>query len=272
MSQVALHRRPRRERGLVPVVRAGEELRHLSLALLRMAPGDCRSLEAASEEMALVLVEGHVRLQASGVEGVTLGPRPGVFAGRASALYLPPGETVQVEALEPSEIAVVGSPAALTPRASPVVVQPHQVRVQRRGRPGFEREVHDIIDQRVPAQRLLVGETFNSPGQWSSYPPHKHDEAVPGVEIPLEEVYYFRIHPPQGFGVQAIYSPARGVEACYRILDGDVTLMPFGYHPVAAAPGYRVYYLWALAGDQRALCFHDDPAHAWVHTADCPGR
>ena len=265
MQRLDLHRRPPQTPGFVPVVRAGEGLRHLSFGLLRLGAAERHRVGSDGEELALVLIEGRVRLHGHGLEGRELGPRPSVFEGRAGALYLPPGEQVELEAPEPCHLAVIGSPAARGKGAGAVVVTPEDVRVQHRGRPGFEREVHDIIDERVPAQRLLVGETFNGPGQWSSYPPHKHDEAIPDVEIPLEEVYYFRVEPPQGFGVQVVYSPARGVEACYRIVDGDVTLLPFGYHPVAAAPGYRVYYLWALAGEERALCFHDDPAHAWVH-------
>lgn len=264
MNVNSLHRRPPRARGFTWVVRSGDTLRHLSFGLLRLAPGDSHRLLAESEEMVLVLLQGSLRLSGPGVAACQLGPRPGVFGGPASAVYLPPGQAAHVQALEEVEAAVACSPAERRPGQRPHVVTPEQVRAQRRGRPGFERDVHDIVDGRIPAQRLLVGETFNRPGQWSSYPPHKHDERIPGLEVPLEEIYYFRLDPPQGFGLQTIYSPARGVDVSYRVLDGDVTLLPFGYHPVAAAPGYRLYYLWAVAGEERTLCFHDDPAHAWL--------
>lgn len=267
MNRPQLHRRPRAGRGFTPVVQAGRDLRYLSFGLLRLEAGDRHRLETGGDEAVVVLLQGSLHVRAPGLEPGRVGPRRGVFGGRAGAVYLPPGSVADVEAPEatgPAEAAVFLAPGTGEPGGQAFVVTPDQVRVQVRGRPGFEREVHDIVDARMPAQRLLVGETFNRAGEWSSYPPHKHDETIPGVETPLEEVYYFRVDPPQGFGVQVIYSPSRGVDEAYRILDGDVTLIPFGYHPVVAAPGYRVYYLWALAGQERVLCFHDDPAHEWV--------
>jgi 5-deoxy-glucuronate isomerase len=109
-----------------------------------------------------------------------------------------------------------------------------------------------------------VGETFNEPGGWSSYPPHKHDRHDPPAEVALQEVYHFRLQPRQGFGIQRMYSPERGTDEVLVVEDGDTVLIPFGYHPVVAAPGYRLYYLWALAGEGRDLRLREDPAHAWV--------
>ena len=122
--------------------------------------------------------------------------------------------------------------------------------------------------QRDPSQphvkRLMVGETFNPPGNWSSYPPHKHDGR--DGEPTLEEMYYFTIDPPQGFGQQILYTN-EGESAAHSVKDGDAVLLPYGYHPVAASPGYRLCYLWGMAGEQRKLALHEDPAHKWVHDA-----
>ncbi|HEU5394485.1 MAG TPA: 5-deoxy-glucuronate isomerase, partial [Candidatus Methylomirabilis sp.] len=115
-----------------------------------------------------------------------------------------------------------------------------------------------------PAKRLLVGETFNRAGEWSSYPPHKHDRAAYPEESKMEEVYLFKVDPPQGFGLQRFYSPERGVDTAVILRNNSVTRIPWGYHPVAAAPGYRLYYLWMLAGEDRNYALADDPAHAWV--------
>ena len=117
----------------------------------------------------------------------------------------------------------------------------------------------------MPAQRLLVGETFNAPGEWSSFPPHKHDGH--DGEPALEEVYYFRFDRPDGFGFQGLYEHAGSEEAVF-LRHGAVVGIPRGYHPVCAAPGYRLYYFWALAprpGTPRALALHEDPAHRWLH-------
>ena len=277
---LTLHRRPAVASGFVPVVHAGTDLQHLSFGLLRLDGGGRYQVDASEDEVVIVLLRGCFRASGPGFSFDCVGPRRNVFADKASAVYAPPGTRIDIEALQPLEAAVIGSPLRDLGRegasaangtgrpgtqpGQPVLVTPDAVRVEVRGKPGFEREVHDIVDSRVPALRLIVGETFNRAGQWSSYPPHKHDELVPGVEVPLEEIYYFRVDPPEGFGVQLVYSPDRGFDASYRILDGDVVLLPFGYHPVAAAPGYRLYYLWALAGNERTLRFREDPAHVGV--------
>ncbi len=114
------------------------------------------------------------------------------------------------------------------------------------------------------ARRLMVGETFSPPGSWSSFPPHKHD-GLDG-EPRLEEVYHFRVDPPGGFGIQRLYTSA-GEDVSLTVEDGDAVLIPYGYHPVAVPPGYRLYYLWALAGDERRLALHEDPRHRWIHGA-----
>jgi 5-deoxy-glucuronate isomerase len=122
--------------------------------------------------------------------------------------------------------------------------------------------VHDVIADAVPARHLLVGETFNEPGQWSSFPPHKHDGG--DGEPALEEVYYYRFDRPDGFGFQGLYETDGVAEAVF-LKHGTIVGIPRGYHPVCAAPGYRLYYLWALVGDPRQLAMHEDPVHRWLN-------
>ena len=141
------------------------------------------------------------------------------------------------------------------------------VRINSRGRGNYAREVHDIFVTDPFAERIMVGETFNPAGHWSSYPPHKHD-GKDGEPV-LEEVYYFRIDPPQGFGQQMLYT-ADGESVCHVVRDGDAVLLPYGYHPVSSPPGYRLYYLWAMAGGERRLALHEDPAHRWIHEGTTP--
>jgi len=120
--------------------------------------------------------------------------------------------------------------------------------------------VHNTFVDDPHARRLMVGDTFNPPGHWSSFPPHKHDGR--DGEPALEEVYHFRLDPPEGFGIQRLYDA--GENALFSVEDGDCVLIPRGYHPVAAPPGYRLYYLWVLAGTERRLALHEDPRHAWI--------
>jgi 5-deoxy-glucuronate isomerase len=194
--------------------------------------------------------------------------RADVFAERATAVYAPPGTGVSVAADTRTELALaatVGGELHASPGAEPTAIGPADVVVHDRGRPGWQRAVHDVVADTVAAQRLLVGETFNAPGQWSSFPPHKHDGG--DGEPALEEVYYYRFDRPDGFGFQGLYE-ADGTERAEFLRHGAVVGIPRGYHPVCAAPGYRLYYLWALVGEERQLAMHEDPAHRWLHTLE----
>ena len=114
-------------------------------------------------------------------------------------------------------------------------------------------------------QRLLLGETINPPGNWSSYPPHRHDRHNPPDEVDLEEVYLFRVNPAGGFGIQIRYElDGDRAEESFLVRDDDVAVIRSGFHPVAAASGYELYYLWVMAGEGRVMMPHLDPAHAWV--------
>jgi 5-deoxy-glucuronate isomerase len=218
-------------------------------------------------EAALILLAGDIEVQGHHLH------RREVFDGAASAVYLPPATSVEVSATVHTELALaatVGGDLRAVPGAVPIVVEPTSVVINDRGRPGWQREVHDVIADGVPAQRLLVGETFNAAGEWSSFPPHKHDGG--DGEPALEEVYYYRFDQSCGFGFQGLYEEAGpdrpASERAVFLRHGAVVGIPNGYHPVCAAPGYRLYYLWALSplpGTARALALHEDPAHRWLH-------
>jgi len=230
---------------------------HVQLDVLTLSAGETYVVEpAAGQEAAAVLLQGEVRL------GNERARRSSVFETRASAAYLPPGSSIKVEALTAAELAIVATVGyELSSSAAAQIVRPTDVVVQTRGKPGWQREVHDVIADSVPARRLLVGETFNEAGQWSSFPPHKHDGA--DGEPALEEVYYYRFDRPDGFGFQGLYESG-GDERAVFVRHGSVVGIRRGYHPVCAAPGYRLYYLWALAGAQRQLTMYEDPAHTWL--------
>ncbi len=247
-----------RQDGLHPVqIRGQGGAKELSSWRLRLSASGSAAFQSPDEEAVLVLQEGAGRLRA--LDGTWEVSRSGVFDQPATALYLPPGVELAVTAHIPLEAIIVSAPAE--PGGQPVLVGADQVRVQQRGTGNYSREVHDIFVNDPHARRLLVGETFNPPGNWSSYPPHKHDGK--DGEPRLEEVYHYRVDPPQGFGHQSLYT-ADGESVTHMVRDGDAVVIPCGYHPVSAPPGYRLYYLWALVGEQRALAVFEDPQHSWI--------
>ena len=248
-----------REPGLQLLQRRGDGgARELTTWRLRLSAGANHRYTAAGEESVLI--------NQSGTASVTVGAqtfavsRKDVFQERASAVYLPPNEPMTVTASSDFEGIIVSTPAA--GGHSPTCLAPGDVRVNARGRGNYAREVHDIFVNDSVAERIMVGETFNPAGHWSSFPPHKHDGR--DGEPVLEEVYYFRIDPPQGFGQQLLYT-ADGECVSHVVRDGDAVLLPYGYHPVSSPPGYRLYYLWAMAGSVRKLALHEDPDHRWIH-------
>jgi len=235
----------------------------IQLDLPTLVSGETATIAASDGiEAAVVLLAGDVTLDGQRARRVD------VFDQAATAVYLPPGTAIEVRAQTDTELALaatVDGALLAPPGAAPVIVTPADVVIVARGRPGWHRQVHDVIADTVPAQRLLVGETFNAAGEWSSFPPHKHDGG--DGEPALEEVYYYRFDRPDGFGFQGLYEQG-GTERAVFLRHGAVVGIPGGYHPVCAAPGYRLYYLWALgprAGTARALALHEDPAHRWLH-------
>jgi 5-deoxy-glucuronate isomerase len=232
--------------------------RELSSWRLRLDAGERATFQRDGEETVVVLQQGRGTFATPDASWTV--HRSNVFAERATALYLPPGVPLSVTADSTLEAILVSTPSANG--GSAALVGPDDVIVNPRGRGNFAREVHDILVRDPHAHRLMVGETFNPPGHWSSYPPHKHDGR--NGEPVLEEVYHFRVDPPHGFGHQMLYTED-GESVTHQVHDGDAVLLPYGYHPVSSPPGYALYYLWAMAGDQRQLAFYEDPAHRWIH-------
>ncbi|GAA1950995.1 5-deoxy-glucuronate isomerase [Kitasatospora viridis] len=221
---------------------------------------------APDVEAAVVVLTGSctVRL-ADGTSYRDLGGRADVFDGPATAVYLPPGTSATLSADAPATVAVITT--AVPPGAEPATayaVAPEQVRVEHRGSGSWRRQVHEIIGPERPARRLLVGETYSDTGVWSSFPPHRHDRHDPPHEHRLAETFLVRLHPATGFAVMLHYDDADRPEQSRVLHDGDVVSVLHGFHSFAAGAGYQLYYLWALAGEPRELCFRTDPRHEWL--------
>jgi 5-deoxy-glucuronate isomerase len=237
------------------------DLNYIEFGLLRVGDGESWEHTFEGVEAVLVILGGRCDVEVGDRKWGNLGARDDVFGGKATAAYCPPGATCRVLGRGRATVAVCCARA--DEEREPVLIPPDSVRVREMGQGAFQRSVHDIaVPGGLEAQRLMVGETFNRPGFWSSYPPHKHDAHNPPQESELEEVLYFRVRPAHGFGIQRVYGD--GFDDMYAVADGDVVTVAKGYHTVAAAPGYELYYLWILAGEHRIMRLCDDPQHSWV--------
>jgi len=244
------------------------ELRYLTFDLLRLPAGGTYTLPVDGKETVVYLLAGHGAVSGDGLaRPLALGPRRSVFADPPSAVYLPPQTGARIAADAAGiEAALVRAPSAS--RAPAVAVGPADAERRVVGASNWQRTVYNVVDAARGAQRLLVGETLNPPGNWSSYPPHKHDARTSAGELPMEEVYFYLTRPAGGFGLQMLFTapghPAP-IDGVYRVEAGDLLAIPRGYHPVVAAAGYELFYLWAMAGEESVYgAWSDDPAYAWV--------
>lgn len=235
-------------------------LENLEFGLLRVPRDEEFSYHSEGREAVLVILSGACQVEVDGRRWDL--ERVSVFAEPAMAVYVPRHRRYVIGGVKPAELAVFAVRA--DEDHLPRLIERAQVPMEVEGATSFFRRVYPIVDESFPANRLLVGETFVEPGQWASYPPHKHDEERYPEEVRLEEVAYLQIDPPQGFALQYLYSADRSLNEVYVLGNGDAFATARGYHPLAAAPGYSLYYLWGMAGDGHVLRSSPDPAHAWV--------
>lgn len=244
------------------LVAAGRETAHIDLSLADLADGEEIDLEAGPERAAVIL-SGRVDATAGETALGVAGGRTSVFEAPGDTVYAPAGTTLRLQAADgPAQVAITAAPAPAG-GGLPRIIRPADQRIAEVGKGNWSRTVRTILGPEHEASRLLLGETINPPGNWSSYPPHRHDRHDPPREVNLEEVYLFRVDPPGGFGVQIRYDET-GHEEAFLVRDDDIAAIRAGFHPVVAASGYSLYYLWVLAGEGREMMPYMDPAHAWV--------
>ncbi len=201
-------------------------------------------------------------MRAGGEDFGAIGGRLSPFAGPPWSVYAPAGASWRVTAIGEVELGVCSAPGGGSHRAR--LIAPDAVGQETRGTGANTRHVANILPEGEPAHSLLVVEVVTPAGNWSSYPPHKHDRDALPEESLLEETYYHRLDPPQGYAVQRVYTDDRSLDETLAVEDRDVVLVPRGYHPVGAPHGYALYYLNVMAGPKRTWRFWNDPAHAWM--------
>jgi 5-deoxy-glucuronate isomerase len=223
----------------------------------------------ADEEGVFVTLGGSatVRVRVPGDETAEwqgVGGRPDPFSGSPGAVYVPRRASIEIMAESNLEAAIARAPCDLD--LSPALIAPEEVKVVSAGAANWRRDVRLVVPPGSPVtQRLIVGETLNPPGNWSGIPPHKHDRIATDENV-LEEFYYFKVKPPDSFGVQMIYGGDENV--AHIVAHDDVAVFIDGYHPTVAPPGTTLFYLWALSGDVKDYKIGIDPRFGWIGQAE----
>ncbi len=241
---------------------------YVGFGLYRLEAGEVAAEVTGGREVILVLVEGRARIIGAGRDWGEMGGRMNVFEKTPPhCLYLPDGCEWRAEATTDSVLAVCSAPGRGGHPAR--AIGPEGIVLTPRGQGTNQRFIHNIaMEGEDYADSLLVTEVFTPAGHWSSYPSHRHDEDDFPRMTYLEETYYHRLNPGQGFGIQRVYTEDGALDETMAVQDHDVVLVPRGHHPCGVPYGYEMYYLNVMAGPLRKWRFAPDPAHHWISERD----
>jgi 5-deoxy-glucuronate isomerase len=264
MSDLVVHPAdtPAADGTFIDVTPASAGWTYVGFEVLGLAPGVVAKRDTRDREVCIVVICGTVTVNCDHGEYNALGGRPDPWSGPPDAAYLPPDTRFALASADEAEVALCWAPAPDGGAAARVLAG-DEIEVETRGYGPQERTIHPILMADREADSLLVCEVLTPGGNWSSYPPHKHDQDDPPTETFLEETYYHRITPAQGFGLQRVYSEDRSLDETLSFGDRDCVLVPRGYHTVSAPPGYELYYLNVMAGPKRQWAVVNDPDHEW---------
>jgi 5-deoxy-glucuronate isomerase len=240
----------------------GVGFEYLGIEARSLLKGATIEADTGARELGIVVLGGRISVRSSAGDFENVGRRRNVFDGVAHTVYLPVDTSFTVAAESDCEVALCYCRAEEKHPAR--LIKPEEVPIEVRGGGNATRQINHLLMPAFPAHRLLLVEVYTPSGNWSSYPPHKHDVHNPPGEVDLEEIYFYKIDKPEGYAIQRVYTRDRSLDATLTVRDNQVVLIPEGYHPVVAAHGYNVYYLNALAGSARSMAASDDPDYAWV--------
>ena len=242
---------------------------YIGFEVFLLKSGESLEQKTGVREICLVLVSGKANIKTRHESWDNLGERLSVFGSKSTAegkppyaVYVPDNDEFVVEALTGLELAVCSAPGLGNFDAR--LITPEDITYETRGNGTNTRHVCNILPETADADNLLVVEVITPNGNWSSYPPHKHEADKLPLESALEETYYHRLNPPQGFAFQRVYTDDLSLDETMTVNDHDVIMVPRGYHPVGAPHGYDLYYLNVMAGPKRIWRFHNDPKHEWI--------
>jgi 5-deoxy-glucuronate isomerase len=237
--------------------------KHVGFEVFELRAGEVLERETGEREFGIVMLTGRAGARTEGADWGEIGRRMDVFDGTpAYVLYVPSGDRIRLEAVTDAEVALCSAPGKGSHSAR--LIRPEDVETMNRGSGSMRRRIHNLLPDSEPADSLLLVEVYTPGGNWSSYPPHKHDTDRDAEETQLEETYYHRVNPAQGFAFQRVYTDDRSLDEAIAVSNGECVMVPRGYHPVGAPAGYDLYYLNVMAGPKRKWLFQNDPAHEWL--------
>ncbi|MGF1873593.1 5-deoxy-glucuronate isomerase [Photobacterium indicum] len=240
---------------------------YVGFEVYELEKGQHLELPASDNEVCLVLVAGHASVTTPSACFENIGDRMSPFERKKPyAVYVTAGELIKVVANTVLELAVCQAPGS--GRLPTRLITPNDIDAEHRGNGNNQRYVHNILPDYKEADSLLVVEVYTDEGCTSSYPSHKHDQDAAPSETYLEETYYHRLNPEQGFCMQRVYTDDRELDECMAVYNKDVVQVPKGYHPVATIAGYDSYYLNVMAGPTRKWLFTWEPDHDWINSND----
>ena len=226
-------------------------LKLIEFGLIRLGVNQTYQMETEHNEVILVVLSGRCKISSSGIKWDNIGERKSVFDGKPYAVYIPSDSEFIITSLEDVEVAVCKAPTKSKRKHR--LIKPDDLNVLSRGQGNCYRDVYEITNLGQYAESLMVGETISGPGNWCSWPPHKHE---------LEEMYFYKMDKPQGFGIQSIYTDDKKLDELYVIEDNTMVTIPKGYHPLVVAPPYRVWFLYVIASsNNQPLQAFNDPIH-----------
>lgn len=264
---------PGEKPGVYPIVEKGKQLKFLSFTIVELgARFKEYTLESGDDELVLGFYTGPVAVEIAGGLATWRRETPArrSILETGPMIYVPADSKVKLTSLhDQARVSIAASPGR--PGLDPVMITAEDAVRLNVGKESWTRTVYNFIGDEVEAEHLIAGETVSRPGGWTSCPPHKHDSPENPDEVPMEEIYYFRVEPRQGFGFMRVYTnpdDARPFDYAYAVEHGDTVVIPRGYHPVVACPGYTLNYTWVMAGEQRVYgAWTDDPRHSWIMAA-----
>ena len=233
---------------------------NVEIDMVRLAEGEIKSYNESDKEFGVLILSGKCTVEGDGFKYENIGERETVFDGNATCVYVPRNTDFKITGCSDVKIAVTKCPS--TKDHKPVLIKPEDVVAKEMGKPGWERHAMFVLDERVEADQIYIGECWIEGGQWSSYPPHKHDDMNMPTEAATEEIYYYEFDKPQGFGV------GFNGDDCYKVEDqGVLCITPMKTHQQVAAPGYSMCYVWMirhLENDPWIKTRIDAPEHKWL--------
>lgn len=246
------------------VLRENSPLEYVEMKVVDLAVGAIFKEELEKIECCIVALTGKINVSDQQNNFKNIGTRTSVFEKKPTdSVYVSNNRTFIVEAVTEARVILCYAPS--DKQLPTKLIKAEDNGVENRGKYHNQRLVHNILpDSDSSANSLLVVEVFTASGNWSSYPPHKHDQDNLPHESSLEETYYHEVNPRQGFVFQRVYTDDRSIDQTLTVENGDAVLVPAGYHPVGVPDGYESYYLNIMAGPRRMWKFHNDPAHEWI--------